>query len=258
MENKHFLSWDERRNIAHPGDTQATLTFAVEHFINCGKEAIKDHGLYMVALSGGSTPTALFELLASPDYSSKLDWTKVILFWGDERSVPAIHPHSNFRMAMDAGLKTLSIPSHNIYRMEAEENIEENARAYEEKINVILGPRPLDLIMLGMGEDGHTASLFPATKALNEKTALAVANEVPQKNTWRMTLTYPCINQANNIVIYVIGASKAHMVKQIFQEEHEPPFPVALIGTPSNKALWVLDSEAAAPLLTSKNNEIMK
>ncbi|QVL57099.1 MAG: 6-phosphogluconolactonase [Simkaniaceae bacterium] len=249
----HFFSWDERRDIAHPGDKEATLTFAVEHFINCGKEAIKAHGFFIVALSGGSTPKALFEKLSSTDYAGELDWTKILLFWGDERSVPPTDPESNFRMAMDAGLKTLSIPSEHIFRMEAEENIEENARAYEEKINEALGPRPFDLIMLGMGEDGHTASLFPGTKALDEKTALAVANEVPQKKTWRMTLTYPCINHAKNIVLYVLGASKADMVKQVFLEMHEPPFPVALIGRAGNKALWVLDSEAAVPLLTSKN-----
>lgn len=248
----HFFSWDNRRDIAHPGDKEETLTFAVEHFINCGKEAINTHGFFIVALSGGSTPKAIFEKLSSTGYSSELDWTKVLLFWGDERSVPPTNSDSNFRMAMDAGLKTLSIPSDHIFRMEAEENIEENARAYEEQINEALGPRPFDLIMLGMGEDGHTASLFPGTKALNEKTALVVANEVPEKKTWRMTLTYPCINRAKNIVLYVVGKSKAAMLKQVFLEKHEPPFPVSLIGSPGNKALWVLDSDAADPLLASK------
>lgn len=248
-DESHFFSFDNRRDIAHPGDKEKTLNFAIEHFINCGKEAMQNHGFFAVALSGGSTPKAIFEKLSSSEFSGELDWTKVLLFWGDERSVPPTSSDSNFRMAMDAGLKTLSIPSKHVFRMEAEENIKENAKAYEEKIKETLGPRPFDLIMLGMGEDGHTASLFPGTKALEEKTALVVANEVPQKKTWRMTFTYPLINRAKNTVIYVLGASKAEMVKKVFKESHEPPFPISFIGTPGNKALWILDTEACASLL---------
>lgn len=248
----HFFSWDERRDIANPGDKETTLSFAAHHFISCAKEAIKSHGFFAVALSGGSTPKAIFEKLSSADNAGALDWSKVLLFWGDERSVLPTDPESNFRMAMDAGLKTLSIPQEHVFRMEAEENAEENARSYEEKIKNALGPRPFDLIMLGMGEDGHTASLFPETKALEEKTALAVANEVPQKKTWRMTLTYPCINRAKNIVLYVLGKSKAPMIKQVFLGNHTPPFPVSLVGVPGNKALWILDTEAGEPLLSSK------
>ncbi len=255
MSNKHhFFSWDDRRDIAHPGEKEETLIFAVEHFINCGKEAIKTHGFFTVALSGGSTPRVIFEKLSSPSYSGELDWTKVLIFWSDERSAPPTDPESNFRMAMDAGLKTLSIPPDHIFRMEAEASIEENARAYEKKIKETLGPRPFDLVMLGMGEDGHTASLFPGTKALEEKNALVCANEIPQKKTWRMTLTYPCINQAKNIVLYVLGKSKADMVKQVFLEKHQPPYPVSLIGVARNKALWILDSEAAQPLLQNRKS----
>lgn len=251
--NHHFFSWDERRDIASPGDKETTLAFAAHHFINCGKEAIKSHKFFTVALSGGSTPKAIFEKLSSTDYAGELDWSKVLLFWSDERSVPPTDPESNFRIAMDAGLKTLSIPQEHVFRMEGEENIEANAQAYEEKIQEILGPRPFDLVMLGMGEDGHTASLFPGTKALDEKTAFVVANEVPQKKTWRMTLTYPCINRAKNIVLYVLGNSKAPTIKQVFLEKHDPPYPVSLIGSPGNKALWIVDLEAARPLLASKN-----
>jgi 6-phosphogluconolactonase len=248
-EESHFFSFDERRDIAHPGGKEKTLNFAVEHFISCGKEAIQNHQFFAVALSGGSTPKAIFEKLSSPEYSGELDWTKVLLFWSDERTVPPTSPESNFRMAMDAGLKTLSIPPNHIFRMEAEENCAENAKAYEQKIKETLGPRPFDLIMLGMGEDGHTASLFPGTKALDEKIALVVANEVPQKKSWRMTFTYPLINRAKNIVVYVLGASKGNKVKEVFKENHKPPFPVSLIGTPGNKALWILDTEAAQSLL---------
>lgn len=248
MNDTHFSSWDDRRDIAHPGDQKQTLIFCVEHFINCAKEAIKTHGYFAVALSGGSTPKVLFEQLSKPPNSTEIDWTKVLLFWGDERSVPPTDSDSNFRMAMDAGLKSLSIPLEHVFRMEAEADIEENAQKYNQKIQEVLGNRPLDLIMLGMGEDGHTASLFPGTKALEETQTWVVANEVPQKKTWRMTLTYPCINRAKNIVIYVLGKSKQTMVGKIFLKNTKPPFPISHVGTPQSKALWVVDTAAGALL----------
>jgi len=252
MDNRpHFFPWDEKRDIAHPGDKESTLTFATEHFINCGNEAIQRHGFFFVALSGGSTPKKIFEKLSSESYAAELDWNKVLLFWGDERPVLPTDPQSNFRMAMDAGLKNLPILDTHIFRMKAEENIEENAQNYEEEIKRALGPHPFDLIMLGMGEDGHTASLFPQTKALQEKTALVVANKVPQKKTLRMTLTYPCINRAKNIVVYVLGKGKAAMIQNIFLGNNNSLYPVSLIGSAKNKALWILDSEAADPILNS-------
>jgi len=248
----HFFSWDDRRDIAHPGNTSQTLEFSVEHFINCGKEAIKTHGFFAVALSGGSTPKKIFEELSSPTYSGELDWNKVYLFWSDERSCAPTDSESNFRMAMDAGLKTLSVPPEHIFRMQAEKNIEENAKNYQLKIKEVLGSRPFDLIMLGMGEDGHTAALFPGTKALEDKTSLVVANEVPQKKTWRMTMTALCINSARNISIYVMGKSKAEAVEKVFLDTPSTPYPVSLIGTHANKALWVLDDEAVEPLIKSR------
>jgi len=247
--SSHFVTWDERRDIAHPGDQSETIIFCVEHFINCAKEAIKTHGHFAVALSGGSTPKAIFEKLSTAPNSTEIDWTKILIFWGDERNVPPTDQSSNFRMAMDAGLKTLSIPPQHVFRMEGEENIEENAKAYDAKIHEVLKERPFDLVMLGMGEDGHTASLFPGTKALSETTSWVVANEVPSQKTTRMTLTLPCINRARNIVIYVLGKNKAEMVGKVLLEKHDPPFPIDRIGLPENKALWVLDTEAATPIL---------
>lgn len=244
----HFNTWDERRDIAHPGNKDETIVFCVEHFINCAKEAIKTHGYFSVALSGGSTPKAIFQQLSSAPNSSEIDWTKVLLFWSDERSVAPTDPESNFRMAMDAGLKTLSIPPEHVFRMEAEDSIQENAKNYEVKIHEIMSDRPFDLVMLGMGDDGHTASLFPGTKALDEKVSWVVANEVPQKETWRMTFTFPLINRSRNIVIYVLGKSKAEMVAKVFLEQNSPPFPIEHVGTPQNKALWVLDTEAGAKI----------
>lgn len=252
MKNMHFFSWDSRRDIAHPGNYQETLAFSIEHFLNCAKEAIKLHNHFAVALSGGSTPKAMFEALAKPPYASETDWRKVFLFWSDERSVNPTSPDSNFRMAIDAGFKNLPIPANQIFRMEAENHIEENAHQYEVKIKQVLGARPFDLVMLGMGEDGHTASLFPNTTALKETKRWVVANHIPQKKTWRMTFTYPLINKAKNIVVYVLGKNKRNMLQKVFLEEHTPPFPVSLIGTPTNKALWIVDTNACGDLHKAK------
>ena len=253
-EKIHFFSWDERRDIAHPGNQEQSVIFAVEHFINCAKEAIADHSFFSVALSGGSTPKAIFESLSKEPYPSEIDWTKVLFFWSDERSVPPTDPDSNFKMAMTAGLKRLSISSNHIFRMEAEANIEANAKSYEHTIREVLHKNPFDLVMLGMGEDGHTASLFPETEALKETDKWVVANKIPQKNTTRMTLTYPCINEALNIVIYVLGKSKEVMVSKVFLEKHSTPFPVSLVGTKKNKALWVLDSDAGKNIFPKKKH----
>jgi len=248
----HFFSWDERRDIAHPGDQDTTLKFSIEHFANCAKEALKMHDYFAVALSGGSTPKAMFTALSNSPYSTAIDWRKVLLFWSDERSVPPTHEESNFRMAIEAGFKKLPILPEHTFRMEAENNIEESAKHYEDKIKEVLGIRPFDLIMLGMGDDGHIASLFPGTKALEEKERLVVANAVPQKNTTRMTMTFPLINRARNTVLYVMGEGKREMVKKIFLEKDEPPFPAARVGTSSNKALWIVDTAAGQDILKNK------
>ena len=152
--------FDERRHIALPGDHDATLAFAVANWLDIADASIADHDFFAVALSGGSTPKKIFQYLAQ--MPERLDWSKVYLFWGDERSVPPNDPDSNYRMAIEeSGLGKLPIPKNHIFRMKAEEDIEANARAYEQIIREKLGPHPFDLIMLGMGDDGHTASLFP-------------------------------------------------------------------------------------------------
>ncbi len=252
MKQIHFFSWDERRDIAHPGNKEKTLAFSIEHFLNCAKEGIKLHGYFSVALSGGSTPRAIFQALGQPPYADQIDWTKALLFWGDERQVPPTHPDSNFRMAIEAGFKNLPIPAHHILRMEAEGDLDANALRYEEKIKQTLGVRPFDLIMLGMGQDGHVASLFPDTAALEENKRWVVANHVQSKNTWRMTFTCPLINRGSNIAIYVLGKSKEKTVHKVFFEKNDPPLPAERIGTRENKALWILDTEAFGGLKQAK------
>ncbi len=229
---------EQRAELVIPGDTAATLDFCVIHFLKIAEEAIRTKGHFHVALSGGSTPKAIYERLAK--HAADLDWKKVHLFWSDERSVPPAHPESNYRMAMES-FKKLPIPAEQIHRMVAEDNIVDNAHAYD----ALIQKHPLDLVMLGIGDDGHTASLFPHTNALHAHHELVVANHVPQKNTWRMTFTYPCINGASHIVVYALGEGKKEILAKVFLE---PPgtYPVQAVGTLAHKALWIADTAAAS------------
>lgn len=250
IETLKINAWDERRNLLIPGDEVATIDVCIRHFISTMRDAIKEHGKFCVALSGGSTPKAFYEHLCSSPYSEQIDWSKILLFWGDERSVGPDDPDSNYKMAIDAGFSKMPIPEDQIFRMVAENNIEENAKNYEENIHATLGDRPFDLVILGMGEDGHTASLFPQTEGLKAENHLVVANYVPQKNTWRMTLTFEAINSAHQIAIYVIGATKKHTLVEVFRSEEQfERYPIQRIGTKDNKALWIIDEAAASELL---------
>lgn len=230
---------DERRKIIVPGDEETTVQYAVDHFVTLAQRAIVDHGAFFVALSGGSTPKRIYAEL--PKYKDVVDWKRVFLFWSDERSVPPEDPESNYHMAMTSGLEKLGIPDNQIFRMHAEVDIEENAKAYEKQIRKTIGIRTFDLIMLGMGDDGHTASLFPGTKGLTVQDRLVIANEVPQKNTWRMTFTFPLINSAQ-AVFYVLGKNKAKPLASVFQGDS---LPAARVGTREHPALWIVDNAAA-------------
>jgi 6-phosphogluconolactonase len=222
------------RKLEVPGDKKATLEFAVNHWLTSASEAIKDHGAFYVALSGGSTPKAIYEALSK---HTDLDWSKVYLFWSDERDVPPSDPESNYHMAMEAGLKKL--PLSHIYRM----NTKASPESYEKNLRHILGHHSLDLIMLGMGPDGHTASLFPGTEALSEKIKWIVKNHVPQKNTDRMTMTFPCLNSAKQTTFYVLGSDKKEKLSQILKGEGN--YPASLVGTKERPSLWIVDKDAS-------------
>ena len=250
IENLKIEPFDERRDLLIPGDENATLDLCIRHFVASAREAIQTHGSFFVALAGGSTPKAVYQKVTAPPYSEEIDWEKVFLFWGDERSIPPSDPESNYKMAMDAGFQKVPIPKDHIFRMVAEENIEENALKYEDEIRKTLKDRPFDLVILGMGEDGHTASLFPQTEGLKAEDRLAIANFIPQKNTWRMTLTFDVLNSAQNIAIYIIGQAKKDILAEVLQTELQPErYPIQLIGTNDTKALWIVDEAAAAELL---------
>lgn len=245
-------SFDKRRDIIIPGNAEETALFCAKQFLLIGQEAIQKKGIFTVAISGGHTPNAIFKEISKPEYAQALDWAKVLCFWSDERSVPPDHPESNYSNAMKAGLATLPLPLENIFRMHAEQDIEENALAYEKLIRQKVPALQFDLIMLGMGEDGHTASLFPRTHGLHTKDRLVIANYVPQKHTWRMSLTYECIHMANHICIYVIGTNKASTIAKVLLGSYDPDnVPIQKIGTPSHKALWILDIAASEQLMRS-------
>lgn len=243
-------AFDERRDIVIPGNHEETLEYCVEQFFSIAEASIKQRGCFTVALSGGSTPKAIYQRLTSPENSQRIDWHKVMLFWSDERCVPPAHPESNYHMAMEAGFASLMIPEKNIFRMKGEMNPEESAKEYEKMILSKVPDGVFDMVMLGMGEDGHTASLFPHTHGLRAENRLAIGNYVPQKETWRLTLTFQCINSARHIVIYVLGKGKAPTIKKIFTSPYAPDeIPIQKIGVPTHKALWILDRESLGDLL---------
>lgn len=239
-----MLEYDQRRNLFIGKSEDESISFAAEHFANTARKAIQQRGQFFVALSGGSTPKAIYQRLIQV---RDLDWSKVFLFWSDERAVMPDHPESNYGNAMKYFSK-LSIPEHQIFRMKAERNIEANALDYEEKIRHYMGKHLFDLVMLGIGEDGHTASLFPNTEALSITDRLVVANHVPQKNTDRMTFTFPCINESAHIAIYALGKSKQEIVPKILKAPIVSEYPASKIGTPQKPALWVLDEFSSANL----------
>lgn len=250
-----LTSFDDRRDLIIPGNAEQTIRFCAEHLIKVGSQAISERGFFTLALSGGSTPKPIYKLLTSKDYRSRLDWKKVKLFWSDERCVPPTHPESNYHLAMEMGFSTLGIPEKNIFRMPAENpDLMEAAKDYEVQILENVPDGVFDLITLGMGEDGHTASLFPKTHGLHPNNQLVIANFVPQKNMWRMTLTFECINQAHEIAIYVIGKSKASTLKEILNSHYDPDtYPIQAVGTRTHKALWIVDNEGAKDLLSARS-----
>lgn len=244
---EQIQSFDERRDVMIGKDSLAAVTFAVAQFIQIAQDAIQQRGAFFVALSGGSTPKVIYEQLALSENNSKVDWKRVFLFWSDERAVPKDNPESNYKMAMESGFGSLPIPPEHIFRMQGEGDIEENARVYDKLIAAKVPNGVFDLVMLGMGDDGHTASLFPKTHGLHPNERLAIANYIPQKHCWRMTLTFECINKARHSVAYVLGKGKAAMLKTVLSGHYDPDnFPMQKIGTPPRKALFVLDTDSAS------------
>lgn len=239
-------SYDTRRDLAIGETAEEAIHYAVKLWVEAANQAINARGQFSVALSGGSTPNVIYQILSQPPYANQINWSKVWLFWGDERSAPPDHPESNYHAAMQSGLSHLPLNPHQVFRMQAENLPEKDtAQEYETLLHKYLGPHLFDLVMLGMGEDGHTASLFPNTKALSVQDRLVVSNWVPQKKTWRMTITYPCIRKSRSVVFYVMGSSKQTILSNVLKAPASSPFPSSSIGEERKKALWIIDTAAA-------------
>jgi 6-phosphogluconolactonase len=239
-------------NLQIFADASEVARAAALHFIEIARESISARGRFSVALAGGSTPKRIYELLASDELSVQLDWSKVHIFFGDERCVPPDDAESNYRMANEALLARVSLPDENVHRMRGEGDAVANARLYEDELRGYFDgdtwPQ-FDLVMLGMGDDGHTASLFPDTRALDVRTAWVTANWVEKFDTFRVTLTASAINHARNVLFIVTGAGKAERLEEVLHGAREPHrLPAQLIQPPAGALRWFLD-EAAAKLL---------
>jgi 6-phosphogluconolactonase len=237
-------------------DLSALAYEAAKRFARLARRSIGETGRFAVALAGGSTPRPLYELLATEPFRGQVPWHRVHLFWGDERCVPPDDPQSNYRMVREALLDgSTLLPDENVHRVPAERPPEEAAAAYEEALRAFFRcddsfPR-FDLVLLGMGPDGHTASLFPGGAALDETERSVVANWVPQQNAWRITLTYGALNAAHHIIFLVAGAGKAVTLREVLQPDSlRPPLPAQQVRPRAGTLTWLVD-EAAASQLTA-------
>ena len=251
-----------RRDIFVCRDPEEVSQRAADLFVRLADEAVSSTGRFAVALSGGSTPRLLYALLAANEFGQQVPWSRIHLFWGDERCVAPDHPESNYRMAREVLLDKAPIPAQNIHRMPAElDDYTRASVAYEQTLREFfeLAAEELpifDLILLGMGEDGHTASLFPGTTALAENERLVASNYVEKLGTYRLTLTVPVINHAANVVFLVSGKSKASMLKEVLEGEHQPQrFPSQLIRPVEGKLVFIVDREAGKELSLSGAKE---
>lgn len=228
-------------------DIDAISHEAARIFISVAERFISSHGRFTVAISGGSTPIKLFTILGSWMYSDKIDWSRVHFFWVDERCVPKEHKNSNFGGAWDSLLSNVPIPKTNIHRVKGEMPPSDAALAYEDELKSFFceGRVPeLDLIFLGMGEEGHTASLFPDSDSLKESERLAVPVYVEKLKSWRVTLTLPVLNNARHVVFLVTGKNKSTILKEIL-ENRNGKYPAALIKPNDGSLTWLVDEDAA-------------
>jgi 6-phosphogluconolactonase len=250
------------RTIRTFADVESLGEAAAHEFVRCAREAIADRGRFTVTLSGGSTPRRSYQLLAAEPLRAQVDWEHVEFFWGDERCVPPDHADSNYRMAREAMLGHLPIPAEHVHRLEAERaDRDAAARDYEATLARVFGATPggeppsFDLIMLGMGPDGHTASLFPHTKALDETARWVVANFVPKFNTDRLTLTRPILNRAREVLFLVAGADKAERLVEVLTGPADPKRLPAQSIQPDGHLVWFVERAAAERLPSSLISE---
>jgi len=225
---------------------------AAEEFVRLGRNAIGAQGRFAVALAGGSTPKALYSRLA--EQYAGFAWNRTFLFFGDERHVPPTDAESNYRMVNESLLSKIQIPAENVFRVKAENpDAAVAALDYENQMRQFFAPTKgefprFDLILLGMGPDGHTASLFPGSEGLKEQSRWVIANRVEKFQTHRITFTFPVLNNAAEVMFLASGPNKADMVQQVLEGKPTPPYPSQQVVPKDGKLLWILDEAAAARL----------
>jgi len=238
-------------------DAAAVAREGAARFVSLAKDSLAARGAFHVALSGGKTPAALFRRLAEDDLRAAVDWSRTHLYWSDERTVPPSHPDSNYGMAERELIARVSIPSQNVHRMEAERaDLDRAAQEYEALLrkNLPAGPGGfpcLDLIYLGMGPDGHTASLFPGSSGLKETVRAVIAHDVIPPNfppSKRMTFTFPMLNAARAVLFLITGADKKDRLREVLEGTHTPPYPSQTVRPAAGQLVFLTDRDAAAGL----------
>ncbi len=235
-------------------DRQQLNQGAAERWVELYEKSLAENGFFHVALAGGSTPRQLYQLLAHPQFADRVNWQNVHIYFGDERFVPAEHAESNFRMAKEALLDHVPVPSSNVHRIETDTGEPHEVASRYEKLLMASLPKTaegipqFDLILLGIGPDGHTASLFPGTDILQQRERFVAAVYVKQKSTWRISLTFPVIDAARHLMFLVAGEDKSGIIGEILSScKAEPVFPVQMLN-PAGEVEFYLDREAAAEL----------
>ena len=252
----------ERAPVEVFATSDVLMEAAAERFVRFASGAIGVSGRFAVALSGGSTPRRLYTLLATDPYAARVDWPRVHVFWGDERCVPPGNPASNYRMAREALLDHVPVPEAKVYRIHGEDDPTEAAAAYERELRAAFAtpegpPRcapgsRFDLVLLGMGDDGHAASLFPGTAAVRETTRWVVAHHVAAMSMWRITLTPLVINAAAEVAFLVSGLEKAAILRKVIEGPFGPDkLPAQVVAPRDGRLHWLVDATAARHLQRS-------
>jgi len=246
-----------KANVQIASDPESLARKAVQLFVSSALDAIRSHGRFLVAISGGQTPKRFFETLAASHDARSLAWEKIHVFWVDERYVPPDSPHSNYKLAADTFLGKINIPSGNVHRIPTDyEDITVAARAYEQTIREVFGLHDkevpeFDLIVLGMGVDGHTGSLFPGSYATFDVNDLACAVYVLDDTLNRVTLTHPVLLSAKRLAVLVSGEEKAQTLKEVLTSEpDEVKYPIHVLWPALNKIIWLVDVDAASLVLS--------
>lgn len=239
-------NYENRLSLLCLDSLEEALDFCLQDFLQNLKACVEKKGKFTCALSGGSTPLQLFQRFKELKDSPDIPWDKVCFFWGDERYVPPYHADNNYFQAMQAGLESLPIPKDQFFPIPTLSTPSQDAQTYCETLMNHVEDLSFDYVMLGLGEDGHLASLFPHTSAILEKNRLACENHVPQVDSYRITLTFPILKQAKRIIFYVLGKRKQEILKLLSKNNFapDPLYPATLLEGSRSLPLWVCDRDA--------------